>query len=342
MRNRWLLILCCVLFATPLSAQRHGVLVTGGLGLPNQPIYSYLFQPTLGMGYLCEWPQEDGWQLGLRGDVLATRQAIAGTRYSLALTIEEKLWRSFYEVLEVGLSFYTNPYPRSHNTDNLFIGSWVNCHIGVGLRYRHAVDSTHQLTMGFRFVHSSNAYLRKPNQGLNYLQAEMGFHIGAGKPRRQPTMADTTLPDLTFFCSYAPSVVQQRGPFLDDPYRYAHSFILGALHPFSRLRSLGGEVDLMYNYTHDLDADWWEARHPFPLYMGVCITYQRNWHPLFLRVSVGTDLIRSPYQIDDVYERISLNYRVAHWGKVTPYVGVACKAYYTHIDYAEWTLGVEF
>lgn len=335
-------LLCCLLVASPLSAQRQGVMVGAGYCIPNGPEYDYLLQPTLGMGYLCDWLQADGWMLGLRGDIMTSRQAIAGTRYSLALSIEDKLWRSFYDVIELGLSAYSNPYPHSHNADNLFIGSWVNCHIGVGIRYRHAVDSTHLLTLGFRLVHSSNAYLRKPNMGLNYLQAEVGFHIGAGTVRRTPTVTDTVLPAATFFCSYAPGIVQQRGSVLDAPYRYAHSFLLGALHPFSHLRSLGGEVDLMYNYTHDLDAEDVGASKPFPLYLGFCVTYQRNWHPLFVRVSVGTDLIRSPYQIGKVYERISLNYRVTQWGGLTPYVGVACKAYYGHIDYAEWTLGLEF
>lgn len=329
-------------FSVPLCAQRHGVMLTGGICLPNDASLDYIRQATGGVGYLCEWQQNDGWQLGWYTDVLTMHNAIAGARFSSALSIEDRFFGPFNEFIELGLACYTNPYKHSHDENNIFIGSYLNCHIGVGVRYRFQIDSVWSLSSALRFVHSSNGYLLKPNKGLNYLTLELGFHYEPQRRQLSVSIADTTLLPATFFCSYAPSVVQQRGDNLDASHCYAHSLLLGVLHPFSRLRSLGGEVDLMYNFTHDLDAKERGASKPFPLYVGVCVTYQRNWEPLFMRASVGTDLIRSRYQIDDIYERVSLNYRIARWGRVAPYVGVACKAYYFHIDYIEWTLGFEF
>ena len=329
---------------SPLWSQEHGVVVSGGWCLPNESAYGYISQPTIDVGYLCEWRQSEGWRLGLRADAMMMRKAIAGTRYTLAVTVEDKMWGPIDELLELGLSAYDNPYRSSHNEDNEMIGSYLNCHLGVGFRYRKLIDSTYTLSASLRFVHSSNGYLLKPNHGLNYLQAEVGFHLTPSSHRLSEAAggASSTLRPLTFFCSYAPGVVQQRRRNIVAVYCYAHSLLLGTLHPFSSRRSLGGEVDLMYNYAH------WEAARldgvdtPLPLYVGLCGTYQRNWQRLFVRVSLGTDLIRSPYLLGAMYERISFNCRLTESRRVTPYAGVACKAYYAHIDYIEWTLGVEF
>ena len=311
--------------------------------MPNESDYDYLSQPTMGVGYLCEWRQPDGWRLGVRGDAMAMRHAVAGTRFALALAIEDRLVGPVNEMFELGLSAYSNPYRQSLDSTNVFIGSYLNCHIGVGLRYRYAVDEKHTLSAAFRFVHSSNGYLRKPNMGLNYVTVELGFHY-VPQPRSWASadIVEQTLRQLTFFCSYAPGVVQQRGDELNADYCYAHSLLLGALHPFSSIRSLGAEVDLMYNYTHRIDARQNGDVDPFPLNVGLCGTYQRNWQRFFVRVSLGTDVVRSPYLLGPIYERIGLNYRLVDQWRMTPYVGVACKAYYGHIDYIEWTLGLEF
>ncbi|KWW31233.1 MAG: hypothetical protein AUK63_506 [bacterium P3] len=333
-----------LLAAGSVAAQEHGVLMTGGWCLPNDNTFSYISQPTAGLGYACEWMQREGWRLGVRADAMAMRRAVAGARFSLALTVEDRLAGPIDEFIEAGLSAYGDPYRRSLDSANHFIGSYLNCHIGVGLRYRHALDSLHTLSAALRFVHSSNGYLRKPNKGLNYVQVEAGFHFGpTGRRRPLAAVGDSTaLRPAVFFVSYAPGLVQQRGGDLHAPYCYAHSLLLGVMRPFSPRRSLGAEVDLMYNYAHRVEARQAGDADPRPLYAGLCATYQRNWERLFMRVSVGTDVLRSPYLLGRVYERISLNCRLADGWRLTPYAGVACKAYYAHIDYIEWTLGVEF
>lgn len=339
----WLFLLVCSFSLPPVAAQEHGVVLTGGVCLPNESEYDYLMQPTMGVGYVCNWQQRDNWMLGVRADAMMMRKAVAGTRFAVALTIEDQLVGPIDELMELGLSAYGNPYRRSLDSTNIFIGSYLNCHIGVGLRYRYVLDERYTLSAAFRIVHSSNGYLRKPNMGLNYATLELGFHYAPHRPRQiELDVVERPLRNVTFFCSYAPGIVQQRGTNLHADYCYAHSLLLGVLHPFSPLRSLGGEVDLMYNYAHRIDARQNGDAEPLPIYVGLCGTYQRNWQRLFLRVSVGTDVVRSPYLLGPVYERVGLNYRLADQWLLTPYVGVACKAYYGHIDYIEWTLGMEF
>lgn len=335
-------IICCLL-SHSVAAQEQGVLLSGGMCMPNSSEFSYIQQPILGVGYTCDWTQRDAWRLGLRADAMVMRHSIAGPRLTGAFTIEERLFGPVSDVLEVGLSAYGNPYWISMDSANVFIGSVLNCHIGMGLRYRFPLDEQHSMSASVRIIHSSNGYLLKPNKGLNYLVAEMGLHFAPYHPLVAPVYTEEQpLRPLTFFCSYAPSIVQQRAKEIVTDYAYAYSFLLGALHPLSSLRSVGAEVDLMYNYTHRIDARQSGEDIPKPYYWALCGTYQRNWDRLFLRLSFGAYLMHSRYLMGQVYERISFNYRmVDHW-RLTPYVGVGCKAYFGHIDYVEWTLGFEF
>lgn len=331
-----------LLSAVTARPQQHGLLVSGGWCIPNDATYSYVSQPTVGLAYLAQWQQRDGWLLGVRADAVATRQAIAGSRFSLSLNMEDHLIGPINNLFELGLSAYTNPYRSSGDTANQLIGTILNCHIGVGLRYRLQLDSATAFSAAFRFIHSSNGYLRKPNRGLNYVQLELGMHLGSPNRRLTAPATDIALRPWNFFVSYAPGVVQRRGPDLDAAYYYAHSLLVGALHPFSHRRLLGAEIDFMYNYAHSADARRKNEPAPRPLYVGLCATYQRNWDQLFMRVSVGSDVLRSDYLLGYVYERISLNCRLSRNPSWSPYVGIACKAYYAHIDYIEWTLGLEF
>lgn len=343
MRKRSIWLLLSLLALLPVVRGQHlGFLAGGGWCLPNDQTFSYVSQPTGSAAILMEWPQADGWLLGVRADAMAMRHAIAGTRFSLSVNIEDRLFGPIDEVLELGLSAYTNPFRSSGDTLNALIGTVLNCHIGVGLRLRIPVDESHSLSFSTRLVHSSNGYLRKPNRGLNYLQAELGVHFAPVIRHTPIETAFQPMPVFRCFASYAPGVVQERGPVLDAPYYYAHSLLLGALHPLSRNRLLGAEVDFMYNYAHRAEARRNGDENPLPLYVGLCATYQRDWDRLFMRVSLGSDVVRSSYLLGYVYERIGLNYRLNSGHSVTPYVGAACKAYYAHIDYIEWTFGVEF
>ena len=234
---------------------------TGCMTIPNSAEWGYIADFGPGVDAAVQFPwmwsrQLDDsstvmlrrpYNLGLRTNFTYFPNAIAGHRLSMSLFVQEALLEGrrgtlFFE-FDYGLAYYTNPYSRSNDERNVFIGSYLNCMIQVGLNYRHLFDDQSALWVGCLFAHSSNGYLKKPNKGLNYMQLQVGYQL----PRRQPgqrltermerirTMdgtgymyvseryADDAFPRHDLLMSYASGIVRPRTEKMRDRYHYAYT-----------------------------------------------------------------------------------------------------------------------
>lgn len=345
LRNRVVTLFLLLITATSV-AQTSLHSVGGGVGwcLPNTEEWSYVSSPTATLSYSRYLGRVDGGLFGLRGDVLAALHPIAGTRFSVGIDVETPLisrydgddeYRLLSWVWELGLACYTEPYKRTMDDFNEFIGSYLNCHIGLAVRYR----LNRRWVVALRFAHSSNGYLKKPNQGLNYLQLECAYGFGQTSPTSPTTETiDTTAGHC--YLSYAPGLVLQRAGGSNTHYYYAHTLQMGRMWKVGHSRYVGGNLDFMFNYTHRAEARQAGNPDPFPMYVGICGGYERHWNPLMMRVSIGTYLLCSEYVGMRVYEHVGIFYRMGR--RLHQFVGVGFKAHYAHVDYIEWTYGIEF
>lgn len=325
----------------------HSVWAGLGYCLPNTQEWSYVSSPTLDLTYERQLGLAQGAVYGLKADMLVATNAIAGIRFAFAGVMETPLLqrRPLTFFLEAGLAFYTRPYKRTFDDDNVFIGSYFNCHAAVGVRYRMQLAENRMLAFDLRFQHSSNGYLKKPNQGLNYLQVGCGYSFPQSSARlaRVDSTYREEMPERSFFVSYAPGLVLRRGGASNTHYFYTHTLQTGYLFSLHNGRYLGGNLDFMYNYAHDEEALEEGLKQPLPLYIGACVAYEKNWYPICVRVGVGTYLLKSEVVGMSVFEHIGVFYRIGRPSQdLRPFVGVGFKAHYAHVDYIEWTFGVSF
>lgn len=344
------LTLSLSLFAQPT---RYALALSGGYTLPNSEEWSYVSSATFGVAGTMAWQfkGDDYWTplrhnplFGLRVEWLHANNAIAGERFGLQGFLQQPLFTTsdgahqLSWTLDGGISLYTRPYRRTFDDPNIFIGSYINCLIGAGVQMTSRISSSTSLTYGVRFCHASNGYLRKPNQGLNYIQAEVGYGFHSDSAARMRSQ-HLVLPPSHLFLSYAPGLVPARNGLSDQLYFFTHTAQIGYLFNLSPLRAVGANVDFMFNYSHNAIADDEGVPRPFPLYVGIAANYETSWDRLFFRVALGAYLYKSQLCSYPIYERMGIYYRFG--SHLHQYAGVAFKAHYAHVDYIEWTYGIE-
>lgn len=347
------------------SAQPIAYQVSGQFSytVPNESGYDFIASRNYGLSFDMAWnfwgdafwqQQRQGAQFGLKGSFFYCDNPIAGHRFALVATMDNPLysWNGGNDelswLLDAGLSLMTNPYKRSHEERNDFIGSYLNCAIDVGLTFRHGLSNGDALALSLMLAHSSNGYLKKPNMGLNFLLAEFGYRWRRTRFDSQSTVhssqfsvhdSQDKVHQSHFFLSYSPSIVKARYPYDADPYYYAYTAQFGYLYALSPMRMVGASVDLMYNFSHTDLAVSYGVEQPFPMYVGLCADYETYWDRLSVRVGMAAYLLRSDVEGYPIYERVGLYYHFG--GKLRQFAGVSMKAHYAHVDYIEWTYGIE-
>lgn len=360
-------LLLSLIVSTTLYAQpsHQSLTLTGGRVIPVNGSPFSGFSPTLGADYSLYWRQNDTtlywtqfWRhpyFGLRANYAQIGNSIAGNRIGVAGFIQAPVYRHLDWVYSVGLSFYTNPYQRTPNPDNDFIGSYVNCLIDLGLCYSFPLRGENSLFLAFKLVHSSNGYLYKPNHGLNYLQLELGYRFGMQhsdhyviphpawhipdtvtlRRNESPLRYSDFRKDHLFF-SIAPGAVMSRNDPLDlIKYYFTYTFEVGYIRHFHPAFSFGAALDLSYNGSHQqlAHADEW------PIYPALTAFWDNHWGPLTLRLGLAHYLAYYPQNWEQYYERVGLFYRFGpHYNQ---HLGVAMKVHYDHVDYIEWTYAIE-
>lgn len=364
-----------VLVPTALFGQGfHTFSVTGGYTIPNSEEWSYISDRYLGIDIaearMQHWMFVDDtavsggqrrllrrpYQMGLRGNFTFYPNAIAGHKFGLAgFVIEPLLERGGHSVgleMDAGFAFYSNPYKHSHDEANVFIGSYVNCLIQIGLSYSYTLSGIGDIVFAGKFVHSSNGYLVKPNKGLNYLQGELGFRprpmagsgTGIGADSRidyRFSAADIRGGD--WFVSYAPAIVMPRFPSKRHEYYYAHTARMGWLYHFNAARAAGVNLDITYNYSFNELYEIFQEEWPLPFFVGIAAAYEASYHRLTLHTALCAYLLRAERGTTPMYERVGVFYNLGdQTRRLRQFVGVSLKSHMAHIDFIEWHYGIRF
>lgn len=376
------IFLLLFLFSNHSFAQSDLVLsATGCYTIPNSSEWSYIADFGPGVDAAIQLPQvwclqendstvhllRRPYNMGLRSNFTYFPNAIAGHRISQSLYLQERLLergqRTFFFEFDFGLACYTNPYSRSHDDANVFIGSYLNCMIQVGLAYRYRFMNRSALWMSAMFAHSSNGYLVKPNKGLNYMQLQMGWQI----PRRLPSQRildrdnrlqiyDSTcfvylpiqypsaaFPRHDLMLSYASGLVKPRTVKVLDHYYYAYTARVGWQYHLNPVRAVGANLDLTYNTTHNGIRNIEHDEYPLPFYVGLCGNYEATYNRLTLHLGLAAYLLRSHQAHTPYYERVGVFYELSKMERpVRHFVGVSLKAHSAHIDFIEWHYGLRF
>lgn len=382
-------IVVCIMTTTYAAAQdsvrphpEYTISIDGGATIPNTEKYSYIGGANFGVSAAINWQMtgERYWiqfwkqpRFGLYLEYLHSTNSVAGERIAISASMQNAIWRSnqskqytseVFWYTGAGVALYTNPYERTQDTMNCFIGSYLNCIFNLGAGYSISFPDHSALTFSLRFSHSSNGYLLKPNQGLNYLMASVGYRLSTPTSSTPTQDRDTAAiqdrnkkTTKTYYnqhneanqyhriwASFAPAVVQSRWYDTESvPPKHKHYFAytaqLGYMYYINQCLGFGANLDVMYNYSHIEMIEILYKKEANRPYLGACLDFEPRWGDLSVRLSAGYYIIKSEVVEIPFYEHLGVFY---HFGKkLSQFAGVTIKAHAAHADYIEWHYGIE-
>ena len=341
------LVLAFLAFAGRGSAQSWRVAVDGGYMMTNNSQFSQYNSPTYGLDASLLWRPEGNayWQrfwkwpsFGLKGSYARIPNCPAGDRFGLVGLLVNPLGDGWEWQLGLGLSFYTKPYQLTGDTSNIFIGSLVNCLIDVGIGY-HITDD---ILLSLRLLHTSNGMLMRPNQGLNYLQVDLGWKFGNEevKMKNEELVNEVEYDEVAgrreWSVALSGGAVMARDSLMDGYYPCYDLSIYFQQYK-SSVFAFGGAVDLWFN-----GSDWNhirrdESAYRIPLYLSGMGVMEFFWGPLSLKTGLGLVVVSSNQVTIPFYERVGVYYNTGR-----NFMGVALNAHGGRIEFIEWTFGWRF
>lgn len=260
---------------------------------------------------------------------------IAGDRFGIVGLLRSRLLPGV-EWLEwnvgPGFSLYTKPSKSTGNKDNVFISSALNCLIDFGLT-AHVGEC---MTVGARLLHTSNGMLSRPNQGLNYIQLDLGVKFGKTEKVLRTEYPDTTFVRHEMGFTFSPGVAMTRYKPLDGYYP-CYDLSLNYLYYVDPVVAVGATVDLWYNFVDNELKKRYHVEWPLPVYLSVMPTAEGFWGPVSIKIGMGANLLTSDLIGMKIYERVGAYY---NWNR--QYAGVAIHAHAGQITFIEWSWGMRF
>ena len=319
------------------------VSLNGGYMMPNNSAYRANASPTFGLDITwwgrgidtAYWRAHRGYPFfGLKGSYAHIPNSIAGDRFGLTGQLRQPLFgsRRWEWSVGLGLSAYTRPRSITGDTNNIFIGSLINCLIDIGITYRPA----ERFFVSGRVLHTSNGMLMWPNMGLNYFQVDVGYTFGCREPRQYPAAGNPNAPKSEIGIAFSPGMVMSRDQDFDG-YYFCYDLSLYYQKYVSPLFAFGGAVDLWYNTNDTKHLEREEGVYKMPLYLSAMAMAELFWGPVSLKAGVGPNIVVSPQVTIPFYERVGVYY---NFGR--NYAGVAVNAHGGRVEFIEWTYGHRF
>jgi hypothetical protein len=239
-----------------------------------------------------------------------------------------------------GLSYQFNPFDSINNPTNIFIGSYRNCyvHLGVAANYQFNEKWIASATLGFK--HFSNGSFKQPNYGINLVPLTLGV-----KYKFSDQKIDTYPKSFAAFQKYNLWNVMvafgSKNYINNDPNYLKMTFGLNYLRAVSYKYRIGVGLDMFYSAASDLRTGTGQAG--FGDSWSVAVVPGWEWvlsKKLFVPLGIGIYMHRN-IENDErygFYERAGIRYKFNEHLSA----GVTIKAHKGVADYFEWTLGYTF
>ena len=279
---------------------------------------------------------------------------VLGQIWALMPLLEFNAWRwgAWHSQVQLayGLGYVTRPFKRQTNPANNAIGSHLNNHTWLAFLASYPLSPAWHLRVGLVANHTSNAWWRYPNLGLNLLQAHLGVaHVAGGKKKRLPAPLAWN-PWRPWYYSLRLGYGRKEFKAPNGP-RYpiqTLSFRFGGL--ISPRYELSGGLTLSYSegarafrINQQIPADFDDA--PRPWSMGVLLGHE--WHFGRLGLWAETFLYLPGLGASGRLGGVRLGPVCYLWPvwqqrRFNPYLGLYLKAHGTVAEYAEFSAGLRF
>lgn len=239
-----------------------------------------------------------------------------------------------------GLSYKFNPYDSIGNPTNVFIGSYRNCYVHLGLvgNYKISPRFTANATIGFK--HFSNGSFQQPNFGINLIPVTLGLSYRF-TDEEVPMYETPRAPYIRHNLFNVTFAAGSKNYKTGDP-NYLKTVIgVNYLRQISYKYRMGVGLDVFYAAQSDLrnasDASEFSKSWSYAVVGSWEWVISKN---LYVPIGIGVYLHRNEEndERDGFYERVGIRYRFAeHFC-----AGVTIKAHKGVADIFEWTVGYTF
>ena len=273
--------------------------------------------------------------MGIMADVGISPHSICGYRFGMAGMLRTPLASWLDGELGLGLSTFSKPLNRTGDTNNVYISTSLTCLVVLGLTAR--LDENIRLSLAL--LHASNGAVKFPNRGLNYFRLAASYslpvkHVATEKEPLRPATRFSGYHEVGFMV--APSLVASRHSVQKGLFP-TYNLSLNYQYHRSPVFSVGGSVDLWYNFSHTQQLVWYHDDYPLPLYVSALFFVEGFWGPVSIKGGAGVVLSASSRVNIPVYERLAAYYNFGN-----NYVGIGINAHAGQAEFVEWSYGFRF
>jgi Lipid A 3-O-deacylase (PagL) len=239
-----------------------------------------------------------------------------------------------------GLSYQFNPYDSINNPTNIFIGSYRNCYVHLGVAGNYKINDRWQASATLGFKHFSNGSFKKPNYGINLVPLTLGVSYKFSNQK----IEHLTKPIPTF---QKYNIWNLMVAFGSKNYEHGEPNYLKMTYGVNYLRAInykyrfGLGLDMFYSARPELRTE--SGKADFSDAVSFAIVPNWEWvlsKKLYVPLGIGFYLSYNPENDEKTwfYERAGIRY------KFTEHIaaGVTIKAHKGSADFFEWTLVYSF
>lgn len=239
-----------------------------------------------------------------------------------------------------GLSYNFNPYDSINNTANIFIGSYRNCyvHLGVTANYKFNEKWAVNGTLGFK--HFSNGSFKQPNLGINLIPVTVGVSY---KLNDDPIdHYQHPIPAYLRHNILNINVAAGSKNYTSGGDNYLKTVLsVNYLRQINHKYRIGLGMDLFYAEASDLRNT--SDASSFSKSVSYAVVGSWEWaltKKLYAPIAFAVYLHRNEEnnEITPFYERVGLRYRITDYLNA----GITIKAHKGVADIFEWTIGYAF
>jgi hypothetical protein len=258
-----------------------------------------------------------------------------------ALNIISRRKMNFYNQTGIGISYVTRKYDPVDNYSNVAVGSHLNIHFNLKFGINYQLLERTSLHAGLSFEHFSNAKMRNPNLGLNYVTAYSGisYKIGQHHPTRtyepEPHRSKKVYEVIFSGGSKRPTGISSDSYFTSSATFELKWQLFRAVH-------FGVGTDIFYDTSTELEMSALEVdgyKHTYDFRTGLHLSQEFMYGRLSLIFQEGLYIgLVDRVKKRTMYNRGIIRYRVAQ----NCLIQLAMKSHLHVLDYPELGLGYKW
>ena len=267
-------------------------------------------------------------------DVLGNVSAIY-TFISLPVSSNKFINSNYY--VETGVSILSEHFDVDNNYYNIAIGSAINFYFSTGIDLNIRVNDNLYLTTGVSLKHFSNGVVKKPNKGINLIQANAGMKYYLSNTNPQSNDIKNIVRQKYFSLIAIGNVgVKQIYPPGGVNFLIASSNF-EAIAYISSKRSISIGYDLFYDGsigTRMKTKDYISDDEFKNLRQGIHLGFNTHFGPAVFSFQVGSYVFLNWNDDEPIYSRLNMRY---HHKRLI--YSLSLKTHYGRADYIEWGIG---